>query len=152
MQRLSATACYARRGLYHWFAVIDIVIYLFVQLVRQLSLKMLLLLQLLIDFNKILYTFSNGPVFFKKKLLICAYIAYISKVITTFIFQFYHVGAYMRLSYTHHTITLIKSISLHQFSFFFKLKHMHSIVCCTGDCYVIIKIIAVRLKETRFEW
>ena len=69
--------------------------------------------------------FSGSLAF--QKLLICAYIAYISKVMATFIFQCKRVGVEhtnIMYTFTHHTSHLMKSICVHIISKTIRLKHM----------------------------
>ena len=64
---LLATSCYARRGLYHRFDVIDLVSYIFIYLFSSLTFffKTLLLLKLLTDFDEICICYFRGPWGFK---------------------------------------------------------------------------------------
>ena len=69
--------------------------------------------------------FSGSLAF--QKLLICAYFAYISKVMTTFMFPGARFGGEhtnVMYIFTHHSIDLIKYVFLHIISQVIRLKHL----------------------------
>ena len=117
-----ATACYARRGLFQLY------LYLFIYLFSSFT-----------CFSSRYSSLSCWPILMKlkrhilgvlgfQKLLICAYIVYISKVIATFSFPFksfrgkHAIRMYMYI-FKHHSINFTKFICVHIFALIIKLKH-----------------------------
>ena len=123
---LLATACYARRGLSHHFALL---IYLFICLFVQF-----------VNFSCKCYSSQScGPILMKLGMIVNIVLGYLktaSSCLYCLYMQSYSCLYFPIVSdvpivmykFTHHTIDLMKSLCLHSFSFIIKLNKQFAVI------------------------